>query len=105
MFVYIREAHPSDSNWADQKLKVADPRTQVQRNQVATRCAKDLSFTLPMVIDNMKDTVNQLYRAWPERMYVIDRDGKIAFKGGIGPFGFKPAEAEAALKKLLDSDN
>ena len=55
-----------------------------------------------MVVDDMKDTVNQRYRAWPERIYVIERGGKIAYKGGIGPFGFKPAQAEAALETLID---
>ena len=54
-----------------------------------------------MVVDDMQDTVNQLYRAWPERIYVIDRDGLIFYKGGIGPFFFKVREAEKALQKLL----
>ena len=49
----------------------------------------------------MADTVNQLYKAWPERIYVIDRNRKITYKSGIGPWGFKPAEAEKALGKLL----
>ncbi len=61
-----------------------------------------LSLTLPMVVDDMKDTVNQRYRAWPERIYVIERGGKIAYKGGIGPFGFEPAQAKAALETLID---
>jgi hypothetical protein len=31
---------------------------------------------------------------------LIDRDGKVVFKSRPGPFGFKPAELEAAIKKL-----
>ena len=31
----------------------------------------------------------------------IDRDGKIAYAGKQGPWGFKPKAAERALKKLL----
>jgi type I thyroxine 5'-deiodinase len=49
----------------------------------------------------MADTVNQLYKAWPERLYVIDRHGKITYKSAIGPWGFKPRDAERALRKLL----
>jgi type I thyroxine 5'-deiodinase len=37
---------------------------------------------------------------WPDRMYVIDRDGKIAYKSKPGPFGFKPAEVEDVLRRI-----
>jgi hypothetical protein len=33
--------------------------------------------------------------------YLVDRQGKIAYKSGRGPFGFKPAELEQALLLLL----
>ena len=99
--MYIREAHPSDSNWPDGRLTIADPVTLAQRNDVARQCSSKLGLTLPMVVDDMQDSVNQLYRGWPERLYVIGRDGKITYKGGLGPFGFKPKEAEKALGKLL----
>ena len=100
--MYIREAHPADSNWADPQLAVDDPLTQLARNEVATTCRSKFKITLPTVVDDMDDTVNQRYRAWPERMYVLDRDGRIAFKGGIGPFGFLPDETRNALAKLLE---
>ena len=51
----------------------------------------------------MADTVNQLYKAWPERIYLIDKNRKVAYKSGIGPWGFKPRQAERALRKLLPS--
>lgn len=101
LFVYIREAHPADSNWADDTIAVADPTTQAGRGEVASTCCSKLELTLPTVVDDLEDTVNQRYRAWPERIYVIGKDGKIAYKGALGPFGFKPEEAERALEKLL----
>jgi len=104
LFVYIREAHPSDSNWADDEKLIEEPLTLTQRGTVASQCSRELSLTMPMVVDDMHDTVNQLYGAWPERIYVIDTDGNIAFKGGLGPFGFKPKKAEHALRALLDSE-
>lgn len=58
-------------------------------------------MTLPMVVDDLQDTVNMAYNAWPERMYVITAEGKIAYKGGIGPWGFKTAETRAALVEAL----
>jgi hypothetical protein len=73
----------------------------VQRNKVARRCCRTLDFSIPTAVDDMADTVNQLYKAWPERIYVIDRKGKVAYKSAIGPWGFKPDQAERVLNKLL----
>ena len=39
--------------------------------------------------------------AWPDRLYVIDRDGRVAYKSAAGPFGFKPAEVQTTLEWLL----
>jgi type I thyroxine 5'-deiodinase len=51
------------------------------------------------VIDKEDNKVNAAYSAWPDRLYVVGKDGKVAYKGGPGPGGFKPAELEAWLKK------
>jgi len=56
---------------------------------------------MPTAVDDMVDTANQLYKAWPERIYVVDRDGKIAHKSAIGPWGFQPTQAEDVLRGLL----
>jgi hypothetical protein len=37
----------------------------------------------------------------PSRLYVIDAEGKVAYKAGRGPFGFKPGEMEQALAMTL----
>ena len=37
----------------------------------------------------------------PDRLYLIDRDGRIAYKGGRGPMGFKPGELEQSVVMLL----
>jgi hypothetical protein len=49
----------------------------------------------------MDNQVDGLYAAWPERIFVIDRQGKIAYAGRQGPWGFKPEEAERALRRVL----
>jgi hypothetical protein len=48
----------------------------------------------------MDNRVDELYAGWPERIFVIDPDGKIAYAGKPGPWGFKPDEAERALRRL-----
>ena len=32
--------------------------------------------------------------AWLERIYIFDTNGRIAYKGDMGPFGFNPDELE-----------
>ncbi len=54
-----------------------------------------------MIIDGMDNAVNNAYSAWPDRLYVVGKDGKIAYKGGAGPRGFQPAEMKTALVELL----
>jgi hypothetical protein len=58
-------------------------------------------MTMPMVVDEMHDPVGSLYSGMPDRLYIIDRDGRVAYKGGRGPFGFKTGEMEQSLAMLL----
>ena len=44
------------------------------------------------------------YSGMPDRLYIIDREGKVAFKSGRGPFWFNPAEMEQALIMMLLED-
>jgi len=58
---------------------------------------------MPMVVDDMDDHVGHLYSGMPDRLYVLDADGRVVYKGGRGPFGFKVGEMEQTLvMHLLD---
>ncbi len=98
--VYIREAHPVDG-WYTGFRAIKDPRTAQERNDVAGQCMSTLKFTIPCVVDGIDNAVEKAYAAWPDRIYVIDPSGKIAYKSGPGPWGFRPREMEVALRKLL----
>ncbi len=105
LFIYIHEAHPEDG-WQlplNQEDAVVFHRGKSwsERRSVAEQCSTRLNLTMPVVVDTMDNEVDELYAAWPERLFVIDRDGNIAYAGGQGPWGFIPAEAEKALKELL----
>lgn len=65
------------------------------------RCVGDLGLTIPMVLDGMDNQVGEAYDAWPDRIYVLDKDGKVAWKAGPGPFRFDPFRARTAFLKLL----
>ncbi len=99
--MYIREAHPAGSARPDPKVKVDDPETLDERCDVAKRCLADLGLEIPTLIDGMDDAAERAYDAWPDRLYLVDADGKIAYRSGPGPRGFKPEELEAALKTLF----
>lgn len=53
------------------------------------------------MIDGIDNAVASTYGGWPDRLYLIDTGGRIAYQGGEGPFGFKPAELGAAIEQLL----
>lgn len=80
-----------------------DPRNDAERSAVAQSCVRKLGLEMPALVDGIDNAVERAYTGWPDRLYVIDRAGRIAYKSGPGPFGFKSAEAEAALRRALGS--
>lgn len=56
---------------------------------------------MPVLVDEMDDRVGHAYSGMPDRLYLIDREGRVAYKGGRGPFGFKPGDLEQSLVMLL----
>lgn len=108
--VYVREAHPTDG-WKMESnnrvgVAVPQPRTFAERAAVATQCHDMLKPAMPLLVDEINDAVGNAYSGMPARLYVIDREGKVAYKGGRGPFGFKSGEMEQALiMTLLDESS
>jgi type I thyroxine 5'-deiodinase len=102
--VYIQEAHPTDlwqlpSNVRDGVL-FASPKTDDERTSTAVACVRKLGLRIPAVLDGIDDRTERAYTAWPDRMYVIDRNGRVAFKSGPGPFGFSTRELEESLRRI-----
>ncbi len=99
--VYVREAHPEDG-WvlSDNRragVEVTDPASVTERAKVASACATRFSLDKPVLIDGIGDEVARSYGGWPDRLYLIDTAGKVAYLGGPGPFGFDVAELETAI--------
>jgi len=99
--VYIREAHPTDE-WqmtANEREGVcyAQPRTLAQRVAIANDLVQRLQYHIPLAVDPMENPADRVYAGWPERFYVVDESGTIAYKGKTGPFGYHPEEVEAWL--------
>ena len=104
--VYIAEAHTvdgwqTDSNEAE-GIRVTQPNTPDERRMLARRCAEALDLTIPMLVDRIDNAAFEAYAAWPERIYLLDSAGCVAYRGGPGPFGFLPDELEEAIRAELD---
>ena len=89
-----------DSN-VEQKFVFKQPRTLDQRKELAKILVDRLKYRMPLAVDTIDNRTEQAFAAWPERIYILGEGGTILYKGKVGPFGFKPDEAEAALAKLV----
>jgi alkylhydroperoxidase family enzyme len=79
----------------------AQPQTYAERCAIAAECCGALKMSIPLVVDDIDDAVGHAYSGMPDRLYLIDRTGRVAYKGGRGPFGFKPDELGQAIAMLL----
>ena len=79
-----------------------EPKTDEEREAVASTCAVNLRLRLQMVVDGVDNAVASAYGGWPDRRDLIGADGRIAVQGGEGPLGFKPEALARALERELD---
>jgi len=113
--IYIREAHPVDGWWLGKgpmgwitrlfesraATDVHDPQTLEERRAVAGRCETSLQYGIRTYVDGMDDAVNKAYAAWPTRLYLVGLDGRVFYRGGPGPYGFRPGALGKAIKRCL----
>jgi hypothetical protein len=115
LLIYIREAHATDGWWlggpvVGRAIKLyspqaatglADPTTLAERRAAANHFAAAVGPGMPIYVDDLDDAVNEAYAAWPTRLYLIDTEGRVAYHGGPGPFGFHPKQLAEAIEQLL----
>ena len=99
--IYLKEAHASDGNRPSRTVKIAQHKTYAERLEAATGCIADLELTMPLLIDDMKNTVGDAFHGHPDRLFVLSPDGKIAYRGDRGPRGFDVRGMRGALERLL----
>jgi hypothetical protein len=71
-----------------------------ERTATASSCVRKLGIHIPAVVDGIENRTEQAYTGWPDRMYVVGRDGRIVFKTTPGPYGFSTAGLEQALGRI-----
>ena len=115
--VYVKEAHARDKWWLGRsrtqrvmhelsgnraRIDVSEPVTMAQRRKVAASCQANLfDGVVPLYVDGMDNRVATLYTARPTRIYFIDREGRVLYNPGIGPFGFSPEHLEPVIEEYL----
>ncbi|MDP6436206.1 MAG: redoxin domain-containing protein [Gammaproteobacteria bacterium] len=97
LLVYISEAHPEDG-WQVEinhtQHVVYDQPTEIdERVAIAKTCIQQHDIRMPVVLDDMDNTVNNLYSGSPERLYLIDEEGIVQHRSVPGPFKMDAIEA------------
>ena len=54
-----------------------------------------------MLLDEMDNRIASAYGALPDRLYLIGRDGRVAYQGEKGPQGFRSEDLLAAVQAEL----
>ena len=80
------------------------PKGLESRTEIAQVCSLELDLSIPTLIDDMENSTDLKYYALPDRLYLIGSDGRVAYRGAPGPFGFVAAELETAIEKYLAAD-
>ena len=85
--MYVREAHPADGWTLASNNKVGATMAQHkdfgERCDAAKLCASALKMTIPMVVDEFDDRAGIAYSGMPDRLYVVDTKGRVAYKGPL----------------------
>ena len=101
LVVYVQEAHPTDGRQTDSNIAEGilfrQHQSYEERDQVAQTCSLDLHMTLPILVEEMDNAIDEVYGAAPERLYLIGSDGRVVYHGGAGPHFFDLDEWEEVI--------
>jgi hypothetical protein len=90
--IYVREPHPGENygphtSW-EQKLRYARD------------CREQDGIQTTLLVDNLEGSVHRLYGSMPNMVYIIDKNGKVAYKA----MWTDHEEIESVLANLLMAD-
>ncbi len=105
LLIYIREAHAAGDWQSTRNLRenivVAPVRTLTEKQEHASMCSRKLHLPFPALVDGLDGAVEKAYNAWPSRVFVVARDGRIAYTTRLTELDFHPQEMEEALRQEL----
>ena len=103
--VYTREAHPAVGGRLTAPFVsgpiVPDAKSVVERGLAACKVARNFQIPFPTLVDDIANTTQTAYDTDPDRLFVVNKRGVLAYVGGIGPGGFHPDQVPPVLDRLL----
>lgn len=96
----MRESHPADGRTPASHVRIPQAKTFAEREATALRFAKETGFPVPLLVDDMQDTVAKAYHALPNRLFILAPAGTVAYRGDRGPRGYDLDELERKLRSL-----
>jgi tetratricopeptide (TPR) repeat protein/peroxiredoxin len=103
LLVYIREAH-STAQWQStrnerQNVTLSAATSMEEKAANATMCSRKLHLPFPAVVDRMDGATEKAYNAWPSRVFVIGKDGRILYSSRLTELDFQAQDMESALRR------
>ncbi len=95
--VYVREAHAADGKWSGRFARdkgITEHKDYGERCMTAEMMMAEKNVTIPCIIDDMDNGVNDAYNGWPTRVYLVRKDGRLGVAAKQGPWGLKPGLTE-----------
>lgn len=84
------------------EIDITQHRDYSYRQWAAERLKRNLLHKdIPLLVDNMENTVNNRWVGRPARLYLISAEGKVIYNPGMGPYSFNPQYLEPLLEKHL----
>ncbi len=85
---------------ASEQIVYNQPTTTQERAEIAQAGVLRLNFVMPMALDHMSNAVDIAYSALPERLFLIDSQGRIDWHSDMGPWGFDVDGWEKAVGEI-----
>ena len=102
--VYVQEAHPTDGWQVESNIKddvfYRQHQSLDEREEAAQSCTIGLHISIPTLVEEMDNAIDEAYGAAPERLYLIGKDGRVAYHGGAGPHFFDLDELDEAIQDM-----
>ncbi len=102
--VYVQEAHPTDGWQTDSNIEenvlLRQHQSYDEREEAAQSCTIGLHISIPTLVEEMDNAIDEAYGAAPERLYLIGKDGKVVYHGGAGPHLFDLEELDEAIQRM-----
>jgi len=105
LLVYIREAH-STGSWQStinqrEGIDLPDASSFEQKRQYAISCVRKLKIKYQTAVDSMENSTDKAYSAWPSRLYLIDKNGYVAFNSVLDAQSFDAQALGRAIQEAV----